>query len=169
MHNSRMNHLRYLTTAGVFAAVIFVSTYLLHIPIGSSGYIHPGDTFIYLSACILPTPYAAVAAAIGAAFSDGLAAPIYIPATLVIKAVLTLFFTYKSEKIINKRSVIAIFLAGITGLLGYFLWEWICFGLYPAALNVPLGSLQPIGSGILFVLIGLSLDRMNFKKRFKIN
>jgi uncharacterized repeat protein (TIGR04002 family) len=164
-----MKHLRYLTAAGVFAALIFVSTYLLHIPIGSSGYIHPGDTFIYLAACILPTPYAAAAASIGAALSDSLAAPIYIVATLVIKAVLTLFFTYKDEKIVNGRNVIAVFLAGITGLLGYFLWEWIWFGFYPAAINLPLGSLQPIGSGILFVLIGLALDSMNFKKRFKIN
>jgi uncharacterized repeat protein (TIGR04002 family) len=168
MDNSNMKHLRYLTTAGVFAAIIFISTYFLQIKIGN-GYIHPGDTFIYLVACILPTPYAAAAAAIGAALSDSLAAPIYIPATLVIKAVLTLFFTYKSVKIINKRNVVAVFLAGITGLTGYFLWEWIWFGLYTAAFDAFWGSLQPIGSGILFVLVGHALDKTNMKKRLKLN
>jgi len=166
MHENRLKSLRYLTTAAVFAALIFVSTYMLHINIGSGGYIHPGDTFIYLAACLLPTPYAAAAGAIGAALSDGLTAYIYVPATLIIKAVMTLFFTSRSEKIITVRNVIAIFLAGITGLLGYFIWESIIFGVGAAAANLPLGSLQPLASGILFVIIGRALDKMNFKKRF---
>ena len=169
MHTTRMKHLRYLTTAGIFAALIFVTTYFLHIniPFTSGGYIHPGDTLIYLAACMLPMPYAAAAASIGAALSDSLAGPIYIPATLVIKAVLTLFFTRKSKTFLVKRNVIGIFLAGIAGLAGYFLWESICFGVPAALANIPMGSIQPIMSGVFFVLIGFALDKTNFKKRFQ--
>ena len=166
MHNTRMKHLRYLTTAGIFAALIFVSTYFIHFNKGA--YIHLGDAFLYLSACFLPTPYAAAAGAIGESFSDLIVAPVYIPATIIIKAVLTLFFTSKNEKIISKHNAIAVFLAGATGLAGYFLFEsFIYHNIIGAAINILPASLQPIFSGILFILIGLALDKTNFKKRFQ--
>jgi uncharacterized repeat protein (TIGR04002 family) len=171
MDNSNMKHLRYLTTAGVFAALIFVSTYLLHVPTPfNGGYIHPGDTFIYLAACFLPTPYAAAAASIGAALSDTLTpnAMIYVPATIIIKAVMTLFFISRSDTIITRRHIVGIVLAGITGLFGYFIWESAWFGVYFAAVNVPFGAIQPLASGILFVLVGHALDKTNMKKRLRL-
>ena len=62
--DTRQN-LHRLVTAALFAAAITVVTaYLLHIPIPTGGYIHLGDTLIYLAACLLPVPYAAAAAAI---------------------------------------------------------------------------------------------------------
>ena len=171
MQQNRMTNLRCLTTAAVFAAAIFVSTYFLHIPTPLfGGYVHPGDTFIYLAGCFLPTPYAMAAASIGAALSDALTpnAAIYVPATIVIKALLSLYFTSKSEKILTKRHIAGIFLAGITGLAGYFVWESIIFRSVPAALfNAMFGALQPVMSGIFFVLLGLALDKTNIKRRFK--
>ena len=45
--------------AALFAAAIALATaYLLHIPLPTGGYVHLGDTLIYLAACLLPTPYA---------------------------------------------------------------------------------------------------------------
>lgn len=161
--------LRTLVLSAVFAAVIFVTTYFLHINTPfNNGYVHPGDAFIYLAACILPTSYAMAAASIGAAFSDLLASPIYALPTLVIKALLTLFFTAKAEKFIVKRNVIGIFLAGIAGLLGYFIFESFIYGIQPAAINAVFGAAQPIISGILFLAIGAALDKAGFKKRFHI-
>lgn len=170
MHYSHRSRIRYMTTAAAFAAIIFVTTYFLHIniPFSAGGYIHPGDTFIYLAACLLPTPYAAAAAAIGAAFSDAIAAPIYIPATIVIKAVLTLFFRSSGDRFVNRRNVIALFLAGLTGVAGYFLWETILFGIRTAAINVPLGLVQPVASGILFVIIGAGLDKAGVRRSLRI-
>jgi uncharacterized repeat protein (TIGR04002 family) len=160
-----------LVTAAVFAAIIFLATaYLFHIPTGfNSGYIHLGDTFIYLVACILPTPYAMAAASIGAALSDGLTgSAIYVIPTLIIKAILVLYFTSKSTSIINKRNVIAIFLAGITGLLGYYLAESVMVNNFIAPLfEIPIGCIQPIASGILFVVVGMSLDKAKIKQRIK--
>ena len=158
-----------LVTAAVFAAIIFLTTaYLFHIPTGfNGGYIHLGDTFVYLVACILPTPYAMAAASIGAALSDGLTgSAIYVIPTLIIKAILVLYFTSKSSNIINKRNIVALFLAGITGLLGYYLAESIMFHNFIAPLfEIPIGSIQPIASGILFVVVGMSLDKSGLKKR----
>ncbi|MDE6992480.1 MAG: ECF transporter S component, partial [Lachnospiraceae bacterium] len=52
--------LKYLTITGLMAAMITIMTaYICHIPTGiNGGYIHFGDSLIYLAAAILPTPYA---------------------------------------------------------------------------------------------------------------
>ena len=59
--------LKYLTITGLMAAMITIMTaYICHIPTGiNGGYIHFGDSLIYLAAAILPTPYALAAAAVG--------------------------------------------------------------------------------------------------------
>ena len=73
---SRKENLHQLVTTALFAAAITVMTaYMLHIPIPTGGYIHLGDALIYLAACLLPFPYAAAAATIGAGLADLLTAP----------------------------------------------------------------------------------------------
>ena len=64
---SQSVRMRYLTITGLFAAMIAIMTaYICHIPVGANnGYIHFGDSLIYLAAALLPTPYALAAAAIG--------------------------------------------------------------------------------------------------------
>ena len=68
----------YMTTTALFAALICVTTaYIFHIPFGTNGgYVHIGDTLIYLAAAILPAPYAMIAGALGGAFADLLTAPV---------------------------------------------------------------------------------------------
>ena len=68
-----------MAATALFAAAITVMTaYMLHIPIPTGGYIHLGDALIYLAACLLPAPYAAAAAAIGAGMADLLTAPMWV-------------------------------------------------------------------------------------------
>ncbi|GKX66755.1 TIGR04002 family protein [Inconstantimicrobium mannanitabidum] len=166
--NNKKTKLIVLT--GLFAAIIFITTaYILHIPTGPNGeYIHLGDSFIYLAACLLPTPYAMVAGAVGGALSDALSpgGAVYVIPTLIIKPLLTIFFTSKSKKLICTRNVIAVFLAGVTGLVGYCIATTIITGnFWVALLDVPLGSLQPLGCGIAFIIFAFALDKMNIKKR----
>jgi uncharacterized repeat protein (TIGR04002 family) len=159
-----------LVFTSLFAAIIFVTTYY-HLPIGlNGGYIHIGDAFIYLAACIMPGPYAMAAGAIGAGLSDALSpgAFVWVIPTIIIKPLLTLYFTRKPEKFICKRNIIAIFLAGITGLIGYFIAGSIISGNIIATLAFSLlDSIQPIASGILFVIIGIAFDKRKMKKIFK--
>ena len=56
-------HLKRLTMASVFAAVIFLATWLIKIPL-PYGYAHLGDAVIYLLSLFLPLPYG-MAAALG--------------------------------------------------------------------------------------------------------
>ncbi len=158
-----------LIFAGLFAALIFVATYSFHIPTSNGGYIHLGDTVIYIAASLLPTPFAAPAAAIGAALSDALSPGgiVWVIPTLIIKPLLTLLFTYKNSKIICKRNIIAIFLAAIVGVTLYDIaFAFIANSIISALLDLPMLILQPIASGILFVIIGIALDKANIKKRF---
>ena len=90
-----------LVTTGIFAAMITVMTaYICHIPYGmNGGYIHFGDTLIYLAAVFLPRPCALAAAAIGGGMADLLTAPVWMPATVIIKMLIVLPFSGKNGKL----------------------------------------------------------------------
>lgn len=163
----RKNHLHLLVTTALFAAAITVMTaYMLHIPIPTGGYIHLGDALIYLAACLLPAPYAAAAAAIGAGLADLLTAPMWVLPTLVIKAVLVLFFTSKTERILCRRNCAAIVIAGLFSPAAYALAGCAMAGTMAAFVPQFLGTLvQGIGSGALFLVIAPALDGVHLKER----
>ena len=159
---------KYLTLTGLLAACITVMTaYNCHIPVGTNGgYIHLGDTFIYIAAVLLPAPYALAAAAIGGGLADLMTAPIWAPATIIIKMLLTLCFTNKSAKIINVRNIIAAVIAYPITCLGYAFAEMILFGSEAAFWVSVSGNLvQVTGSLICFLIIGIALDKSGIKKR----
>ena len=167
-HRSR-EKVTHLTVTALFAALICITTaFIFHIPFGiNGGYIHLGDTLIYLSAALLPMPYAMAAGAIGGALADLLTAPIWMPATLIIKAILPIMFTNKKATIINIQNVAAIFGAGLVSIVGYCIAEVILYGSSAALLaSVTSSLIQATGSGILFIVVGLSFDKMNFKIKF---
>ena len=163
---SQRENLRLLTTTALFAAAITVMTaYMLHIPLPTGGYIHLGDALIYLAACLLPVPYAAAAAAIGAGLADLLTAPMWVLPTLVIKAVLVLFVTSKSECILCPRNWAAVVAAGLFSPAAYALANCVMAGTMTAFLPQFLGTLaQGIGSGALFLVISPALDGVKLKE-----
>ena len=170
--------LKNLTFTALLAAMITIFTaYICHIPVGSNGgYIHFGDSLIYIGACLLPWPYAMVAAAIGGGLADLLTAPIWAPATIIIKMLISIPFSNKSNKIITVRNVISTIIAFVISASGYALAEaFITFGFtkqafigLPAIIpfSVPGSCIQSGGSAIIFVILGLVLDKVGFKSRF---
>ena len=122
-HGEASTRVKLLTLTGLFAALTYILTAYLHIPTGA-GYTHAGDGVIFLAASILPTPYAAAAGAIGGALADGLSGfAVWLPATVIIKAVTALFFTSKGEKIISKRNILGIVPSLILCVVGYSLYQ----------------------------------------------
>lgn len=161
--------IKLLSVTAVMAAMITVMTaYICHVPTGiNEGYIHFGDALIYIAAAVLPTPYAMAAGAIGGGVADLLTAPVWAPATILIKMLITIPFTSKHSKIVNKRNVMALFLAFLISGTGYFLAEGIMFGFTTAFFVSLSGSLiQSGGSAVVFLLFGTALDRAHFKLRF---
>lgn len=167
--NNRSKKTRYMVTAALFAAFICLTTaYILHIPTGNNGYVHIGDSFIYLGATLLPMPYAIFSAAIGAAMADLITgAAIWVVPTVIIKSILVLFLTSKANKIIHTRNVLGSFIAGFVGWVLYMVAEGIIVGSFTSAFVFSLiGLVQPIGSFIVFILIGLAFDKLEIKKKY---
>lgn len=161
--------MRYITLTGLMAAMIALMTaYICHIPTGvNGGYIHFGDSLIYIAATLLPTPYALAAAAIGGGLADLMTAPMWAPATIIIKMLITIPFSNKSAKIITPRNVIATVIAYLISGVCYFFAEYILFGSFGSAFIASMsGSLiQSGGSAIFFVIFGVALDKVHIKAK----
>lgn len=178
VQKTNYNKVRLLALSGLFAALIYVITAYIHIPTGV-GYTHPGDGLIYLAACLLPTPYAVAASAIGGALADGLSGfLIWMPATIIIKAVTALFFSNKTEKIICLRNILGIIPSWIVCVVAYSFYEGIIItmadkksvtwaAIAAAFGQTPAYTVQVILSTVLFIALGLALDKMNFKKKLQ--
>jgi uncharacterized repeat protein (TIGR04002 family) len=160
------NQLKLLITSALFAAITTTFILIVRIPAGV-GIIHVGDSIIYLAACILPTPYALIAAALGGAFANALGGHfVFIIPTLIIKALLTLPFSCKSDTILTKRNITMVVPAGIITVAGYFSAVWILFDRATAITAVYGDVIQAIGSAVLFVVFAAALDKAKFKQKF---
>ena len=165
------NSVKNICVTALLAAMITVMTaYIGHIPVGANGgYIHFGDSLIYIGAVLLPTPYAMIAAAIGGGLADLLTAPMWMIPTIIIKALIVLPFSRKGEKIVTTRNVVATLIAFLISGTGYYIAEAILFGTETAFFMSLLGSAtQSGGSAIIFIVLGLVLDKAGFKKRFEV-
>lgn len=89
-----------LTVTALMAALVFIGTRYLMIPIPAmSGYIHLGDSMIFLTVCIIGKKEGAAAGAIGAALADltsGFA--IWMVPTFLIKAIMALIMGVLAER-----------------------------------------------------------------------
>ena len=131
-----------------------------HIPYGANGgYIHFGDTMIYLAAVFLPRPYALAAAAIGGGIADLLTAPMWMPATVIIKMLIVLPFSEKNNRLLSTRNIMAPILSGVVSAAGYYAAE----GIFSAPLHaggVSCRKPDPVGRKHgLFYIAAIILER----------
>lgn len=144
-----------------FAALIFISTaYLPRIPT-ALGYVHLGDGFVLLAAALLPTPYAVAAAAVGAGLADLLTGyAIWIPATVITKALMTLCFSHRS-KCFSARNITGIVPATLINAAGYYFFQaaFISQSLIVPLADLPFNVIQTLVGGIVFLLVGSIFDR----------
>ena len=158
-----------LTMAAIMATLIMMMTaYICHVPVGmNGGYIHFGDALIYLTAVLLPKPYAMAAAAIGGGMADLLTAPMWAPATVMIKMLIVIPFGAKGKKIVSARNIIATIIAYLISGFGYFLAEYLLFDTWAVLLvSLSQSMVQSLGSAIIFVALGLAFDKAGVKRRF---
>ena len=156
-----------LVMGALFAALVFIATSIFPIPIASTaGYIHLGDMIIYLAACLLPAPYAILAAVIGAGLADALVAPVYILGTVIVKALLALTFSSKTDRILQKRNVIAPIVCVFITVIGYSVYDMILFSSFEAGLiGLFMNFIQASSSALLFYIVAAALDRFGLKKK----
>ena len=106
---SSNSKIRLMTLAGALTALTVIFTaYIFHIPVGiNGGYVHFGDSVIYLAAVLLPAPYAMIVGALGGGIADLLTAPMWAVATVIIKMLIVLPFSSRSETLLTKRNLVA--------------------------------------------------------------
>ena len=84
-----MGQTRTLVMTGVFAALGCAATMAVQIPTPTGGYVNLGDTVVILGGYLLGPVFGALAGGLGPAMADLLSGyAVYVPATLVIKAVM---------------------------------------------------------------------------------
>lgn len=173
----QMSTLMTVTATALFAAMTTICIIILHIPTGNQGYIHLADGVIYLAAAILPLPYAMLAGSIGGGLADLLTgSPAYILPTVIIKAVIVLTFSSKSDKILTKRNLIApvpsLVLTVVLYAIAGFAIDMLAGATAQASLagavsGMPMNVVQGVASAVLFYAVGAGLDKLGFKNKLK--
>ena len=116
------NDLRLLIYTALMTAFVFITTFIIKIPIPfTNGYIHAGDMCIFISGILLGPWYGAFAAGAGSMFADVLGgyAQWAIP-TLVIKGVMGFIVGYFASEKRNQKHI-------LTGALGIWFVSLITF------------------------------------------
>ena len=140
------------------AAVTIISGNFLRTPIG---YIHIGDSMIFLAVLLLGTKKGAVSGALGSALSDLLLFPSWAVPTFIIKLLMALIFGICAEKIKGKilRLIIGFILSGIIIVLGYFAAGMIIFGFKAAWAEIPLTLVQLLANTIVTLVLYPTLKK----------
>lgn len=117
---------RLLVLTAALAAMACAATMVVRIPTPTGGYVNLGDAVVLLGAYLLGPGWGAAAAGIGSALADLLGGyPLYIPATLVIKAAMAASAGGLYHVLRGKRggSVLCGVLAESLMVLGYWLFD----------------------------------------------
>ncbi len=161
-----------VTYTAIFTAIILLATSVIKFSTGlGEGYIHLGDSIIYLSACVLPFPYCLFAGAFGGGLADILSGyAIWSIPTMIVKTLNALPFAivsskYKLNKILSKQTVLMTVFSGIITIVGYFVAECFLYSVASATLSLIGNTIQAVASGIIFVIIAKAVDKINLKSK----
>ena len=149
--------------AGIMAALVTVATFAVQIPIpATKGYLNFGDIMIFVSAITFGPLVGGFAGGVGSALSDvaGGYASTYAPFTLIIKGAEGIIAGLIAKRGSKKRNILAVVIAGVEMVAGYFLAEF--FGLslgWAAATEVPFNILQIAAGGAIGIPISILLFR----------
>ncbi len=173
----KKNKVLYISLAGVMAAIIAVFTSFVKIPTGiNEGYLHFGDSMIYLAGSVLG-PIGILSASVGGALADILAgAPEWALATAIIKAINCVPFVVAAHlyqkkkgtfKIINIYTAPMTVVSGLITIFGYLVAEGIMYSFPSAWTSVPFSIVQAVGSAVLYLAVGAALDAVKIKRFIK--
>lgn len=161
---------RQLATTGFMAALVMVGTLIIQIPTPAKGYIHLGDSLVYLCGIILGPVMGCFAAAVGSALADLVSGyAIYTPVTFLLKgldAFLAGYFYYaitkKNPSLLRTvlGSIVGIVLGGSVMVGGYLGYETFLYGFPTAFLSMIPNITQAAGGGLLALPLILTLKKL---------
>lgn len=146
---------------GVMAALVFVTTMIIRIPIpATGGYINIGDLMIFVSALLFGPIIGGFAGGFGSALSDLIGFPSFVLYTLVIKGVEGLVAGKFGKSGKTWVSILGVIIAGIAMVAGYFVVEFYLFGLGAAVTELPGNIFQASFGAIVAVPLSLAIKKM---------
>lgn len=160
-----MNKTKTITLSAMLAALVFIATFFLKIPL-PQGYAHLGNCFVLISGWVLGPVYGALAAGIGSVMADvcgGFA--IYIIPTFIIKALSAIFaylsMKFLSDKINNKyvRRTLSAVAGGWICPAGYFIFEIFVYSFPNALLDVWALIAEECVGIVCALLLAAALDK----------
>ena len=157
-----------LVLTGLFAALACVATMVLVVPSPTGGYMNLGDAVVLIGAFLLGPLYGAIAGGIGPALADLLAGyTAYVPATLVIKAVMGVLAGLLYRAIGKKWNGLGLLVCAVVGelpmVVGYWLYDGILMNsLAGAAVGIPSNLVQAAFGIAVSVLLIAALRRNRY-------
>ena len=152
-----------ITRFASMTSLVAVATYFPQIPIpATKGYLNFGDIMIFVSALTFGPAVGGFAGSLGSALSDVAGGYTYFaPFTFIIKGAEGLIAGLISNRISQKRDVIAVVVAGAEMISGYFLAELFALqlGWINAIAEIPINMLQIVVGGIVGIPIALFIRR----------
>lgn len=173
------NKTRNLVLAGCIAALVTVGTMLIQIPTGIGGYIHMGDSMVYLAGCLLGPVIGGMAAGIGSLMADIMSGyAIYAIPTFLIKfldafLIGTIYYKFnKKDSALTQKMLVYLF--GITlgtavMASGYFLYEAVLYGVEAALPMVAANLFQGVVGGAIGFPLLVAIEKTNAVKTYKLD
>lgn len=171
-----------LVMTALMACLVTVATMFIRIPVPmTQGYVHLGDSMIFLSVLVLGKKYGATAAGLGSAMGDLFAGYVHwIPWTLAIKFLMGFImgaFLERMEKKgkirtdgrVSPMEVVAMIIAGFEMVTGYYIAAGVIYGSWVTPLfSIPWNIGQFAVGMVIAVAISAALYRTPAKKYFEI-
>ena len=148
--------------------VLATSTFRIPVPM-TQGYVHLGDTMIFLGVLVLGRRNGCIAAGIGSALADVLAGyAIYAPWTLLIKGLMAFVMaTFIAKAKGPFRTVIGMVLAGLVMVAGYCIVDGVLAGNMAAGMiGVPANIGQFAVGMVLANVLAAALCKTPAKRWF---
>ncbi|WP_083189871.1 ECF transporter S component [Orenia metallireducens] len=164
-----MNSTKHLALGGLLIALVAVATMSIKVPMpATGGYIHPGDSIIYLVAILFGGKYALLAGGIGSALADMLSGyGQWAVPTLIIKGIEGYIIAkIASRKLtdikLRVRDIIAVLVGALWMVGGYYLAEAIMVKSFivPVA-NISWNLTQALGGAVIAIPLIFALLKTN--------
>lgn len=161
------NSTKDLCLTGLMIALVCVCTMFISIPIGSSGYVHLGDSMVIFAGVVFGRKKGLLAGGIGSMFADiFLGYTAWAPFTLVVKG--TMGFVAGAvahnpknldKNFINAKRIIAGLLCVVVLVGGYFLSTAVLVDFPEAMASIPANALQGVMGFVLYIVVGMGFFR----------
>lgn len=163
-----------ITYMGLCTAIIALATMAIKIPVpATNGYIHMGDSMIFLVSILLGKKRGAICSGVGSALADILLGYAHwAPFTLIIEAIMGYTvgnFSEFNEKhsLITLKSAFGCFIGSIIMVVGYLIGGTLLKGSFLVSLtSVPSNIIQVCGGFIIYIVLGKVMNSKSIIEYF---